>query len=380
MATNLKNKYTGTLADYQTALAEYQESADSLSYWEQLLQPSQTQYTTSIQTARQTAGYDITNAYKSYLQQQQAIEGSNLLGTSAKTLQSAAENQYAGSYATAQSQLYSDVGSAYETFQKNYATTYEQLTKEAEYAQQLDEYILKDLENNYENYGFTEEEANKMYSYNTETGQKELTQVGKLIYATALQGVETDTESEYFGLNPILTSLKENNKELYEYYLQNQDRLNKSLFDIESDEDYKELAESYKLDLLAEQVGGMSVLEKANAENVAIKGDGSAIDINLSKGSDIIYHNEKYKVVNAKDDIKYLMKFTMDSDFQSFLTDVADNSSIKAGEVITYDGRMFLVTAKTTDVPVVEIAPEEHYENVDIMPGFSFDPITKKFY
>lgn len=194
------------------ALANWKKQNDEKTYWEeQFLQPLQTEYQQSEKSARATAGYDISNAYSNYLQYQRSLENSSLLGTSQAELGKQAESSYLSSYGKAQSTYASAVNKAYETYKKGVEEAEKTLTTEAENVSGIlnkaDEYIAA----NYRNWGYTDDEYNKMYEY-TKEGTRKLTETGKRFYAKTFEDINPET-----GRSDFWEGLRESSPDLYEY-------------------------------------------------------------------------------------------------------------------------------------------------------------------
>lgn len=211
--------YVGTISDYEQLLAEYKTESDDITYWEQLLQPAQTTLQTSLTQAQTTAGYDITNAYKNYLQQQRQIQESNLLGTSRQLLGTQSKQTYESAYASAQTGLAQQTATAYEQFQKDYEKTYKSLQQESKYLKSIDEALWDYAVN--KNL-LKESEYEKIYSLDKETGQKTLTDLGKSVYQQIL---ETTDEK---GFNEFGLTLQDD-EELYDYFMRNKEKVKQTL-------------------------------------------------------------------------------------------------------------------------------------------------------
>ena len=240
MAIDIVKTNTATRSDYLKSAAAYKSSEDSLSYWEQLLQPAQQQYQSEQQVASAQAGYDITSAYKNYLSQQQAIGSGNLLGTTQKELGKQAKSQYESSYSQAQSNLYSNLAQAQANYQKNYQTAYEQLEQTGKSLEEADVAILNYIQDYGVKLGYTEEELQNMYAVNPTTGQRELTDFGKNIYATAFDfGGREDSNPDN-----VIPSLRQylaerGDTDVIDYIYQNRDLVTQSLAGFSGTQDYK---------------------------------------------------------------------------------------------------------------------------------------------
>lgn len=225
---DLKQRFTGTASDYISATSETQLQNQNISYWESLLQPAQQTLEASTKAAETQHGYDITNAYRNYLKQAEQITDSGLLDISKKQRTGMLQSAYEGAYLQSQANLASSYQKAQDEYSKAAAGAYSELEATAGKMKELDEYILENIENNYQQYGFTEEEINNMYKYNNETKQYEITDIGKLMYQTVFETVDQETRQNIFA-----RTLKEENEDLWNFYLQNKDFVARTLSGID---------------------------------------------------------------------------------------------------------------------------------------------------
>jgi len=226
-------------SQYARNLSLYKAKEDKLTYWENLLQPAASQYQAELQSANLQKGYDITGAYQNFLNYQTQLATSNLLGTSKNKLASEAESAYESSYAKALSDYYKSIESSTSTYNKAVEKSRESLYEEAANLKSIDERLKSYIEDNYENLGYTSEDISNMFQRKS-TGEMELTDLGKNIYASVLDSIYTsDPKSEYYGKNVFLTDLSTTDSKLYDYAVENQEKLRQVLAGYsEKDYDY----------------------------------------------------------------------------------------------------------------------------------------------
>lgn len=281
---DLKTRFTGLNSDYQQALASYTDEQSNISYWEQLLQPAELTLQASQTQAETKAGYDITSAYKSYLQQQRTINDSALLGTSKNALTSQAREGYESLYNQAQSALSTSLASAYEQYSKDYQSAYKTLGETATQVKNLQSKLFDYLETNYAKYGVTEKELYDMYKMNPNSQQFEQTELGSAIIQKMLESTELLDEKNDIRGNAFLTELKQSDPNLYNFFMENRDMMTTLLADYTS--------KDYSANHLKEVVDKNN-LEKAQSENPNIL----ALESEVKDHKKLVFNNNSYKIM-----------------------------------------------------------------------------------
>lgn len=331
MAIDIVKTNTATRSDYLRAAAAYKSSEDSLSYWEQLLQPAQQQYQSAQQVASAQAGYDITSAYKNYLSQQQAIGSSNLLGVTQKELGSQAKSQYSSAYSQAQSNLYSNLAQAQSEYQTNYQTAYKQLEETSKSLEEADVAILNYIQDYGVKLGYTEEELQNMYAVNPTTGQRELTDFGKNIYATAFDfGGREDSNPDN-----VIPSLRQylaerGDTDVIDYIYQNRDLVTQTLAGFSGTQDYDTTRKSLQYEKIKK------TLENRNVVAEKAKQIGGSLDYQTKIG-DVI---EDYKFVKT---VKGYWDSGSDWKLVKAVTTYANNIRAESDDIIEYNNRLFVI-------------------------------------
>lgn len=242
---------TFSLSQYTKNLANWQREEDETTYWEsQFLQPLQQEYQSTTRAAQTQSAYDITGAYRNFLNYQTQLAQSNLLGTTQKQLSSTARQQYDIDYASALSDYYATTAKAESAYQTGLEKAYGTLEEEAGKLRDINEAIFSHLEDNYSMYGYTEADLDKMFEY-TPTGERRLTDLGKNIMANVLESVDQNKKSETFGRNVFFEDLYRTNRKLYDYAMSDTEKLKNVLAGYSSKEyDYsKYTPEVYDYDL-----------------------------------------------------------------------------------------------------------------------------------
>lgn len=326
LKTNLNDKYnTGLISDFQRALGETSTTQANINYWEELLQPAQQTYEQTAKQAQVSSGYDITNAYKQYLSQQRGIEGSGLLDTSKSEFSNLAKNQYQTSYAQSQSTLAGNLASAYEQYTKDYQTAYEQLQKEADYTKTIYETAL-DIASGYtKDDRYTEEELNNMYALNPSTGRYELTDMGKVILGDVFESVDETTDK-----NVLAQTLRETDEDLYQYYLENKNRVTEALAGYKGTYDYVTGKEEQRLKASGAQLTNDSSTYQAKIGNRTV---------NFDKVKTIYNYPENSSAFTPI----YYDKSVSGTNFINELESYARKKRVTSGDVIDYKGRLYFI-------------------------------------
>ena len=332
LKTNLNDKYnTGLISDFQRALGETSTTQANINYWEELLQPAQQTYEQTAKQAQVSSGYDITNAYKQYLSQQRGIEGSGLLDTSKSQFSNLAKNQYQTSYAKSKSTLAGNLASAYEQYTKDYQTAYEQLQKEADYTKTIYETAL-DIASGYaKDDRYTEEELNNMYALNPSTGRYELTDIGKVILGDVFESVDETTDK-----NVLAQTLRETDEDLYQYYLENKNRVTEALAGYRNTYDYETARKQARYEQTKERLKARNV-EAEKTEHI-----GSSLNYQTKVGETAeIYENVKRL---RSTDAHYNSKLSKEEmNLAGDVIKYADSINAESGDIVKYNNRLFRI-------------------------------------
>ena len=200
-------------------------------------------YDPIAEQAGKQASYDISGAYASYLKQQQNIAAQSGLESGYKEevgsgLKSAYDSAYqqakateAQTLASAAEKASSIYSSGVESAQKTITSQLEAMANEAAQRAKLfkatEEYATQDLTGDlYKEYYYDVDKQQRtgegVYKLNTETGEYEITDLGKDLYAKAMLG-DADSYKAYLEEQGLL-----------DYYLANQGTVTKDLFGIDN--------------------------------------------------------------------------------------------------------------------------------------------------
>lgn len=200
-------------------------------------------YNPVAQQAASQASYDISGAYANYLKQQKNIMSQSGLESGYKEeVGSELQSAYSGAYQqakateaqslTSAAQKASDIyTSGIESTQKTISSKWEAMANEASQRAKLfkatEEYAAKDLTGDlYKPYATYDESGARIgegiYQFNSETGEYEITDLGKDLYTKTILG-DADAYKAYLEEEGLL-----------DYYLANQEMLTKDLFGVES--------------------------------------------------------------------------------------------------------------------------------------------------
>lgn len=268
MARNILEDGTYTTSQYTKNLAQWKSDDEEYTYWEsQFLNPLKSTYEATEQTAKTTAGYDITGAYKNYLNYQTQLSQSNLLGTSQSKLGEQSKLGYQSAYSSALSDYYKTTAKAYDEYQTGLASAQEEISAIGEKLKSFDELTNEFIAANHGSYGYSQEDIKNMYSKN-KLGEDVLTDLGRNVYANILENVDEKT-----GRNVFYDYLKEQDEDLYEFALQNPDMLREVLFGYSSDE--------------AEELSTYKLSSDVLADKYNIKDDSIRYDVTFSNTDDL---------------------------------------------------------------------------------------------
>lgn len=344
MARNILRDGSYTNSQYTKNLAQWKADDEEYTYWEsQFLNPLKSTYEAAEQTAKTTAGYDITNAYKNYLNYQTQLAQSNLLGTSQSKLNESAKSGYESSYATALQNYYKSTASAYQDYQSGLAKAQEEISSIGKNLKSFDEYMNNFIAGNYGSYGYSEEDIKNMYSKN-KLGEDVLTDLGRNVYANVLETIDTDT-----GRNKFYDYLKNEDESLYEFALENPDMLREVLFGYSSDEAEEKSKYKYSSSVLEDRYNIKSDIahtittpkEPHNydyTQSTRITIDGNKYKLEGMPGRGTGHNSELIPVIHNNEEwLSY-----------------ARNKNIKYGSVIRIGNDYYLYTNKRNDYSVGE--------------------------
>ena len=336
MARNILRDGSYTNSQYTKNLAQWKADDEEYTYWEsQFLNPLKSTYEAAEQTAKTTAGYDITNAYKNYLNYQTQLAQSNLLGTSQSKLNESAKSGYESSYATALQDYYKSTASAYKDYQSGLAKAQEEISSIGKNLKSFDEYMNKYVAGNYSSYGYSEEDIKNMYSKN-ELGEDVLTDLGRNVYANILETIDTDT-----GRNKFYDYLKNEDESLYDFALENPDMLKEVLFGYSSDEAEDKSKYKYNLEYLENK------LNIADTKDVIDVGRDPDNRLTTPSGEKNYGFNMDMLIDIGGD--KYGFKnnmWTADANVINSpeLQEYANRVGLKDGSIVTINGKYYMYT------------------------------------
>ena len=120
--------YTDVKDAYNKMVKQYKDTADGVSYWEQLLAaPALTKQVSDLQ-AQTTRDYDISGAFANWKEQQMSLMTKSRLGSGVKSdISQSLENQYESQYAQAQQNYLTSLNKSREEYLKNVETAEEKI-------------------------------------------------------------------------------------------------------------------------------------------------------------------------------------------------------------------------------------------------------------